>query len=139
MCDKCNDKKDWMFCPYCGHELHKETQEDKPEMTQDKFDEIFLGMLRKANKVVWYNDAGEESDVPTCSFMLNNAAGKFMFNISLDSKPIFYYSYYRVYKVFNEQYDLDEDDIRRLMKKQLKLLFNMDGVTPLFGSVLDTP
>ena len=134
-----NDKKDWMFCPYCGHELHKETQEDKPEMTQEKFDEIFLDMLRKSSKVVWRNYAGDKSDVPTCSFTLSNADDKFMFDISLGSKPIFYYSYYRVYKVFNEQYDLNEADIKRLMKKQLKLLFNMDGVTPLFGSVLDTP
>jgi len=36
-----------------------------------------------------------------------------------------------VLKVFTEQYGLKGVDIQRLMKNQLKLLFNMDEVTPL--------
>lgn len=132
MCDNCYNTNNWNFCPYCGHEIHKESSEDKAEMTQEKFDEIFLGMLRKANKVVWLNDAGTQSDIPTCSFDLRNADGEWMFYIRLQpAKPAFWFSFERVRMVFTKQYGLSYDEIQRLMKNQLKTLFNMDAVTPI--------
>jgi hypothetical protein len=100
-------------------------------MTQDKFDKIFLDMLKNANKVVWIKSNRGESDIPTCNFELRNAKNEWMFDIQLDSvNPRFWYSYYRVYKVFNEQYGLEQDEIHRLMQKQLNLLFKMKDVTP---------
>ena len=131
MCDKCDNTNNWKFCPYCGHELHKEPQEDKTEMTQERFDEIFLGMLRKANKIVWVNNTGTPSDIPTCNFDMRNADGEWMFYIRLKTEnPAFWFSYARVLMVFTEQYGLKYEDVQRLMKNQLKILFNMDDVTP---------
>ncbi len=128
MCDKCSTTNEWKVCPYCGHEL---SSENKPVMTQDKFDEIFLGMLRNANTVVWHKDDWDVSDIPTCSFTLRNPGGAWMFYIRLASRnPIFMYSFNLVFKVFRDQYGLAEEDIQRLMKNQMKILFNMDGVTP---------
>lgn len=131
MCDTCDKTNTWRFCPYCGHEIHKASSEDKAEMTQEKFDELFLCLLRKANKVVWLNDAGTPSDIPTCMFDMRNADGEWMFFVVLKpAKPEFWFSYERVRMVFTEQYGLKHDEIQRLMKNQLKTLFNMDEVTP---------
>jgi len=128
MCEKCDNTNNWKFCPYCGHEL---PNEGKTVMTQETFDAIFLDMLRKANKVVWLNDDGNKSDIPTCNFDMRDDDGVWMFYISMKpTNPAFWFSYYRVYNVFNRQYGLNDVDIKRLMKNQLKLLFNMDGVTP---------
>ena len=128
MCDKCNNTNNWKFCPYCGHEL---PTEDKAVITQETFDAIFLDMLRKANNVFWLNDAGKKSDIPTCNFDLRDDDGVWMFYISLKpTKPAFWFSHTKVYKVFNEQYGLKEVDVQRLMKNQMKLIFNMDEVTP---------
>ena len=130
MCDKCNNKNNWKFCPYCGHEL---PNEDNTVMTQETFDAIFLDMLRKANKVVWYDALGSKSYIPTCTFSLMNSDNEWMFSISLNKeKPVFWYSYKRVFRVLNKREGLKEVDIQRLMKNQLKRLFNMDGVTPAF-------
>lgn len=128
MCDKCDNTNNWKFCPYCGHEL---PNKDKPVITQQKFDEIFLDMLRKANKVVWLNDDGNKSDFPTWNFDLSDENGVWMFYISLNpTDPAFWFSYNRVYKFFNEQYGLKTSDIQLLMKHQLRRIFNMVGVTP---------
>ena len=139
MCETCNDKDDWKFCPYCGHKLQSgnEQRENKRTLSQEEFDAIFLGLLRNANTVVWHKDDCNVSDVPTCNFTLRNSEGAWMFYIRLSSKtPIFMYSYHFVYKYFYEL-GLTEGDIQRLMKNQMKILFNMDGVTPrrtTFGS-----
>lgn len=132
MCKKCNKTNKWTFCPYCGNKLRKEPQKDKTErMTQEKFDEIFLEMLRKPNRVVWINNTGEKSDIPTCNFDMLDDNGLWMFYISMNpTKPEFLFSSRQVGKVFMLQYGLKEVDIQRLMKNQMKLLFNMDGVTP---------
>ena len=131
MCEKCDNTNNWKFCPYCGNEINKEPQEDKTDMTQDKFDAIFLDMLRKSNRVVWINNSGTKSDLPTCDFELRTDNGSWMFYISLKAgNPKFWFSHYRVRNVFREKYGLTDVDIKRLMKNQLKLLFNMDEVTP---------
>ena len=128
MCHKCDNANNWKFCPYCGHEL---PNEGNTVMTQETFDAIFLDMLRKANKVVWYDAFGVKSDIPTCTFALINTDNEWMFIISLNKKkPVFWYSYKRVFRVLNKQEGLKEVDIQRLMKNQLKRLFNMYGVTP---------
>lgn len=130
MCEKCNKTNNWKFCPYCGNEL---PNEDKTPMTQETFDAIFLDMLRNANKVIWYDAVGAKSDIPTCTFALMNTDNEWMFIISLNKEnPVFWYSYKRVFRVLNKREGLKEVDIQRLMKNQLKRLFNMDGVTPLF-------
>lgn len=131
MCDTCDNTNNWKFCPYCGHELHKESSEDKPVMSQETFDEIFLDMLKKANKVVWLNYDGNKSDIPTWNFDLSDENGVWMFYISLNpSAPVFWFSYNRVYKIFNEQFGLVLSDVQLLMKHQLKRLFNGNEVTP---------
>lgn len=130
MCEKCNKTNNWKFCPYCGNEL---PNEDKTPMTQETFDAIFLDMLRNANKVIWYDAVGAKSDIPTCTFALMNTDNEWMFIISLNKEnPVFWYSYKRVFRVLNKREGVKEVDIQRLMKNQLKRLFNMDGVTPLF-------
>lgn len=128
MCEKCNKTNNLKFCPYCGNEL---PNEDKTPMTQETFEAIFLDMLRKANKVIWYDAFGAKSDIPTCTFALMNTDNEWMFIISLNKeKPVFWYSYKRVFRVLNKREGLKEIDIQRLMKNQLKRLFNMYGVTP---------
>ena len=129
MCETCDNTNNWKFCPYGGHEL---PNADNTVVTQETFDAIFLDMLRKANKVVWLTDAGKKTDIPTCRFALFNTDNEWMFTINLNKKtPEFWCSITRVLKVFTEQYGLKGVDIQRLMKNQLKLLFNMDEVTPL--------
>lgn len=131
MFEKCDNTNNGNFCPYCGHEL---PNEDNTVVTQETFDAIFRGMLRKANTVVWLDDAGNKSDIPTCNFDLRDDNGVWMFYISLNpTSPTFWFSYLRVYKFFNENYGLETGDIQLLMKHQLKRIFNMNGVTPLYG------
>lgn len=130
MCDKCDNTNNWKFCPYCGHELHKDSSEYKPVMTQETFDEIFLDMFKKANKVCWLDYDGNKSVIPTWNFNLSDENGVWMFYIGLNmAAPVFWYSY-QVYKFFNEQYGLVLSDIQLLMKHQLNRLFNGNEVTP---------
>ena len=53
-----------------------------------------------------------------------------MFDIQYTGKnKHIYISYWRVWKIFEDKYQLQYADIERLMKNQMKILFGVDIVT----------
>lgn len=128
MYEKCDNITDFKYCPYCGEELKKKK---KKEITQEKFDEIFLDMLKSYNKIVWLDKYNRVSDIPTCRFQLRNSHDECIFDINLDTeKPQFLFSYDRVYAIFQRDYELKYNDVQHLMKTQMSKLFKMDKATP---------
>lgn len=131
MCEKCDNSKDWKYCPHCGAELNQEP-EPKEGMTQEEFDKIFLDMMKSASGMHWLDEHGTQSDVPTCRFELYDVDGTWLFDIDLNpASTHFWLSYRRIYEVFEEKYQLQFVDIQRLMHNQLNILFKMHNVTPL--------
>lgn len=134
MCEKCDNITDFKYCPYCGEELKKKK---KKEITQEKFDEIFLDMLKSYNKIVWLDEYCGVSVIPTCRFQLRKSNDECIFDINLDPNDShFWFSYDRVLSIFKNDYCLEYHDIQRLMKHQMGKLFKMNDVTPCMDRLL---
>lgn len=132
MCEECLKNNNWKFCPHCGAKLCQAAkQESKQPMTQEQFDEIFLDLLKKYNRVAWIDEQYMESDIPTSRYVLKNHRDEWMFYIDLDPKhQRFLYSYYRIFSIFKNEHGLQEEDVRRLMKNQVSKRFNLKNVEP---------
>lgn len=133
MCNECDATKGWKFCPHCGAELKQAAKpESKEPMTQEKFDEIFLDILKSYSKIAWIDDNGNESDIPTSRYVLKNAAGEWLFDIDLDPKhQHFWYSATRVTNLFLCRWSLGYRSTRELMKNQLSKRFKMTDPDPI--------
>ncbi len=91
-----------------------------------------LEMLEKYKTNVRFLDEGENvSKYPTSRFEIFDENGDWLFDINYDSKkPYFWYSYYRVWGVFNVKYSINYDDFQEVMKSILEEHLNLKGVTP---------
>lgn len=133
MCKECDETKGWKFCPHCGEELKKNASHDK--MSQEEFDKIFLDILKSYSEMTWLDECGVlESDGPTCRFVLNDAAGEWLFDVDLNPKnQRFWYSAPRLSRLFPSSWRLEYSEINELMKNQLSKRFKMRAplITPI--------
>lgn len=141
MCEECLKNNNWKFCPHCGAKLCQAAkQESKQPMTQEKFDEIFLDLLKKYNRVAWIDEQCGGSDVPTCRFELRDSNDMWGFDVSLDPKNShFWFSYYRISTMFKNDYGMQEEEVRQLMRNQVSKRFKLSNVEPYgqFGLTLN--
>ena len=121
-----NDKmKSLMLTKFTKEEL------EKHEVTQEEFDKIFLKLLGQCTKTVFLDENGYTSDLPTNRIELRNSDGKWMFDICFTGKNThFWVNYSRVWKIFKDKDSLQDNDITKLMKNQVKIRFGLDDVTP---------
>ena len=120
-----NDKmKSLMLTKFTKEEL------EKHEVTQEEFDKIFLKLLGQCTKTVFLDENGYTSDLPTNRIELRNSDGKWMFDICFTGKNThFWVNYSRVWKIFKDKDSLQDNDITKLMKNQVKIRFGLDDVT----------
>ena len=121
-----NDKmKSLMLTKFTKEEL------EKHEVTQEEFDKPFLELLGQCAKTVFLDEHGYTSDLPTNRIELRNSDGKWMFDICFTGKNThFWVNYSRVWKIFKDKDSLQDNDITKLMKNQVKIRFGLDDVTP---------
>lgn len=101
------------------------------EVSQEEFDKTFLELLGKCTKTVFLDGPGNECIVPSNRIDLRNDSGEWMFDIQFTGKNRhFRVNYGRVWSIFESRYELQDNEIRRLMKNQMKLRFGMDDITP---------
>ena len=125
-----DDFKALMLAKFSKEEL------EKHEVSQSEFDKIFLELLNQCIKTVFLDEngniSGNLSNLPTNRIELQNADGKWLFDIQFTGEnKHFWVSYYRIWTIFADTYHLQDDDIERLMKNQMKILFGLDDITPM--------
>ena len=119
--------------------LTKFTKEalEKHEVTQEEFDKIFLELLGQCSKTAFLNEVGDESQLPNNRIELRNSDNEWMFDIQFTGKnKHFWANYYRVWKIFEDTYSLEDVDIKLLMKNQMNTRFGLDDVTAKFCLLL---
>ena len=108
---------------------------EKPEVTQEEFDKTFLELLGQCTKTVFLDERGYKSKLPTNRIELRNPNDEWMFDILfIGNYPHFWVSSERVWKIFKDKYSLQDNDITKLMKNQVKIRFGLDYVTPCYNS-----
>ena len=122
---KSDDLKALMLTKFTKEEL------EKSEVSQTEFDKTFLELLGQCKKTVFLDENGDKSNVPTNRVELSNSDYDWMFNIQYTGEhKHFWTSYWLVWKIFEDKYNLQVVDIQRLMKNQMKIRFGLCDVTP---------
>ena len=117
--------KEMMLMKFSKEEL------EKTRITQEEFDKAFLELLGKCTKTVFFDAHGNECTVPSNRIELRNDSNKWMFDIQFTGENRhFWVNYCRVWSIFESRYGLQDDDIERLMKNQMKIRFGLDDITP---------
>ena len=104
---------------------------EMPRITQEEFDKTFLELLAKCTKTVFLDENGYKSGAPTNRIELRNSDDRRLFDIQFTGKKHFCVSYWRIWKIFESRYELQDNEIQRLMKNQMKLRFGLDDITPV--------
>ena len=110
----------------------KKAELENNEVSQDEFDKKFLELLGKCTKTVFLTDDGDISKLPTNRIELRNANDVWLVDIQFTGRyPHFLVNGYNVWRIFADEYSLQDVDIQRLMKNQMKTRFELDDVTPV--------
>ena len=122
---KSDELKAMMLTKFSKEEL------EKHEVTQEEFDKVFLDLLGKCTKTVFLAEYSQKSAVPTNRIELRNDNNEWLFDIQFTGEnKHFWVSHYRIWTIFKDKYNLQNDDIERLMKNQMKIRFGLDDLTP---------
>ena len=122
---KSDSLKSLMLTKFSKEEL------EKPCITQEEFDKTFLELLGQCTKTGFLDEYSQKSAVPTNRIELRNDNNEWLFDIQFTGKyKHFWVSYYRIWTIFADTYHLQDDDIERLMKNQMKIHFGLDDITP---------
>ena len=122
---KSDSLKSLMLTKYTKDEL------EPHEVTQEEFDKTFLELLGKSTKIMFLNENGYKSNLPTNRIELRKPKDEWMFDICFTGKnKHFWVSYFGVWTIFANTYSLQDDDIERLMKNQVNTLFGLADITP---------
>ena len=104
---------------------------EEHEVTQEEFDKTFLELLGQCTKTVFLDEDWVESKLPTNRIVLKNSNNDWMFDICFTGKNThFWVNYSRVWKIFKDKDSLQDNDITKLMKNQVKIRFGLNDVTP---------
>ena len=125
---KSDELKSLMLTKFSKEEL------EKHEVTQEEFDKTFLELLGKCTKTVFLDEDSLKSAVPTNRIELRNDNNGWLFDIQFTGENRhFWVNYCRVWSIFESRYGLQDDDIERLMKNQMKIHFGLDDITPEYA------
>ena len=124
---KSDELKSLMLTKFSKEEL------EKHDVSQEEFDKTFLELLAKCTKTVFLDEDALKSAVPTNRIELRNDNNEWLFDIQFTGKyKHFWVSYYRIWTIFADTYHLQDADIERLMKNQMKIHFGLDDITPAY-------
>ena len=105
---------------------------DGSTVTQEEFDKFFedtIFPLIDCSKTRYLDNNGNGSKIQTSRIELRNSDNKLLFEYD-QKKHCFWYSYDRVYTIFQKQFLLQNDNIYRLMKILVKKHFGLHIVKP---------
>ena len=113
-------------------QVKKILEQTKVKDAKELVKKEILEMLEKyKSNVRFLNENGDVSKYPTSRFEIFDENRDWLFDINYDSKnQHFWYSYYRVWVVFNDKYSINYDDFQEVMKSILEEHLNLKGVTP---------
>ena len=101
-------------------------------VTQEEFNKFFedtIFPLIDCSKTRYLDNNGNGSKIQTSRIELRNSDNKLLFEYD-QKKHCFWYSYDRVYTIFQKQFLLQNDNIYRLMKILVKKHFGLHIVKP---------
>jgi hypothetical protein len=114
----------------------KSELEENPVVTQSEFDKKLLELIGKCTKTVFFTEEGFPSTLPTNRIELRNIDGEWMLDIQFTGEnKHFWASYNRIWLILAYEFSLQDDEIQRLMKNQMKIKFELTDVTPLWKGV----
>src|SRR5574344_7440 len=114
-----------------AREIYNNFKRLREKVTQEEFDKAFLELLSQCAKTVFFDAHGNECTVPSNRIELRNDSNKWMFDIQFTGENRhFWVNYCRVWSIFESRYGLQDDDIERLMKNQMKTRVGLDDITP---------
>ena len=113
-------------------QIKKVLEQTKVKNTKELVKQEILEMLEKYKSNVRFLDENYKvSKYPTSRFEILDENGEWLFDIDYDSKnQRFWYSYHRVWMVFNGRYTINYDGFQEVMKNILEEHLNLKGVTP---------
>ena len=113
-------------------QIKKVLEQTKVKNPKELVKQEILEMLEKYKSNVRFLDENYKvSKYPTSRFEILNENGDWLFTIDYDSKnQRFWYSYHRVWMVFNSKHSINKDDFQEVMKSILEEHLNLKGLTP---------
>jgi hypothetical protein len=113
-------------------QVKKILEQTKVKDAKELVKQEILEMLEKyKSNVRFLNENFEVSTYPTSRFEIFDENGDWLFDINYDSKkPYFWYSFNRVWAVFNVKYSINHGVFQEVMKDILKEHLNLKDVTP---------
>ena len=119
----------------------KDELEGKNIPTQEEFNKFFeekIFTLIDYSKTRFLDINGNVSKTPTSRIKLRNSNSEWLFDYDYNQKnQHFYYSYDRVYIIFQNKFSLQDDDRHRLMKSLVEKHFNLHGITPGLNAIAE--
>ncbi len=116
------EKSDLKTCKVCFKKIKQVDQHD--------FDDFFKSLLHRASQLVFINDNGDESILPTNHFTLYDSDSCWLFDVRTDENPHFWYSYYKILPLFKEKFKVGEQQLSYLMIPMIKQMFDLKHITP---------
>jgi len=112
--------------------LTKFTKSELEQVSQAEFDKKFLELLGQCTKTVFLDSNNEISKLPTNRVELRNKYDKWLFVICFTGKnKHFWVNSNRVWKILVNEFYLQDFDLQRFMKNQMKILFRLEDVLPV--------
>ena len=109
--------------------LEQTNIKDTKELVKQEILEI---LEKHKSNVRFLNKNYGVSKYPSSHFEILDENGEWLFDIDYDSKnQRFWYSYHRVWMVFNGRYTINYGGFQEVMKSILEEHLNLKGVTPL--------
>ena len=124
---KYDELKSLMLTKFSKEEL------ETPVVTQAEFDKTFLEILGKCIKTVYFDEIGHKSSVPTgwMELLADENDHDWILDIKYTGEnKHFWVSYWRVWQIFKDKYNLSDNEIQRLMKNMMGILFGIYDITP---------
>ena len=112
---------------------------ETPVVTQEEFNKTFLKLLEKCIKTVYFDEHGHKSSVPTSwmELMADENDRDWILDIKYTGEnKHFWVSYWRVWQIFKDKYNLPDKEIQRLMKNMMGILFGIYDITPKTGQII---
>ena len=102
-------------------------------VSQAEFDKTFLELLNQCTKIVFLDEYGHTSSVPTNRIELRNSKNEWLFDIQFDGNERFWFNSRRVWDIFESKYGLTYNAIQKLMLNLVNTRFNMHNCIPISG------
>ena len=112
----------------------KDELEGNKVPTQEEFNKFFeenIFTLIDYSKTRFLDNNGKFSKTPTRRIELRNSTGDWLFDYNYDqANTHFWYSFYRVYCILQNQFSLPDDEILSLMKSMVDKHLNLKDTLP---------